>query len=54
MESIIASIISSISTVSLVALAIFLCRTWLIERLKASIKHEYDLKTQKDRTAISF
>jgi hypothetical protein len=38
------SLISSISTVSLVGVALFLSRTWLVERLKASIQHEYFLK----------
>ncbi|EGQ8088784.1 hypothetical protein MOU99_004267, partial [Vibrio vulnificus] len=34
----------SVSTVTLLAIVAYLCRSWLIERLKASIKHEYDLK----------
>ena len=38
------SLITSISTVSLVGVVLFLSRTWLVERLKASIQHEYDLK----------
>ncbi|MCU8466019.1 DUF3265 domain-containing protein, partial [Vibrio vulnificus] len=44
METIITSIISSISTVSLIGVAVYLGRSWLVERLKASIKFEYDLK----------
>jgi hypothetical protein len=36
--------LSSISTVAILSFIVFVSRTWLIERLKASINHEYDLK----------
>ncbi|HBT87896.1 hypothetical protein [Desulfobacter sp.] len=35
---------SSISTVSIIGFVAYILRSWIIERLKASIKHEYDLK----------
>jgi len=35
---------SSVSTVALFGIVAFLARTWIAERLKASIKHEYDIK----------
>ncbi|MGI2068303.1 hypothetical protein [Shewanella sp. MF08487] len=38
------SIIGSVSTVAVVGGIAFFCRKWLLERIKASIKHEYDLK----------
>lgn len=38
------AIVSSISTVSALGLVAYVLRSWLIERLKASIKHEYDLR----------
>ncbi|WP_413505351.1 hypothetical protein [Photobacterium phosphoreum] len=53
MESIIVAIITSVSSVSLIALLIFLCRNWLLERLKASVKHEYDLKLESYKTQIT-
>jgi hypothetical protein len=43
-QTIIISIISSISTLAILGFAGFLFRSWIIERLKASIKHEYALK----------
>jgi len=43
-QTFIISIISSISTVSILVFVGYLLRSWIIERLKASIKHEYDLK----------
>ena len=36
--------LSSISTVAILSFIVFISRSWIIERLKASIKHEYDLK----------
>lgn len=38
------SLLGSISTVTLLGVVAYLSRTWIAERLKASIKHEYDLK----------
>lgn len=38
------SIISSISTVGTLGFVGYIFRSWILERLKASIKHEYDLK----------
>lgn len=43
-QTIMISIISSISTLTIFGFAGFLFRSWIIERLKASIKHEYTLK----------
>ncbi len=43
-ELFIIGLVSSVSTVTLIAVAVFLMRSWLLARLKASIKHEYDLK----------
>ena len=38
------SVISSISTVGILGFVGYIFRSWIIERLKASIKHEYDLR----------
>lgn len=38
------ALLSSLSTVALLCLLGYVCRNWLIERLKASIKFEYDQK----------
>ena len=38
------AVVASISTVSVFGAIAFVLRSWLIERLKASIKHEYDLR----------
>lgn len=38
------SLAGSVSTVVLLGIVAFLARTWIGERLKASIKHEYDIK----------
>lgn len=53
MESILVALLSSISSVSLVALLTYLCRNWLLERLKASVKHEYDLKLESYKSQIT-
>ncbi|MPW29271.1 hypothetical protein F9L16_09695 [Agarivorans sp. B2Z047] len=53
MESFVVAIISSISSVSLIALITFLCRNWLLERLKASVKHEYDLRLESYKSQIT-
>jgi hypothetical protein len=44
MQTFITAIFSSISTVAILGFVGYLLRSWIIERLKASIKHEYDLK----------
>ncbi|WP_318469439.1 hypothetical protein [Photobacterium leiognathi] len=36
--------VTSISTATVLGGIAFICRSWIIERLKASIKYEYDLK----------
>ncbi|MFC3032552.1 hypothetical protein ACFOEE_08480 [Pseudoalteromonas fenneropenaei] len=38
------SVVSSISTVGILAFVGYIFRSWIVERLKASIKHEYDLR----------
>lgn len=38
------SVISSISTAGVLGFIGYICRSWIIERLKVSIKHEYDVK----------
>lgn len=40
----ISGLFGSLSTVALLSLVGYLCRNWLVERLKASIKFEYDRK----------
>ncbi len=44
MEQFLIAIISSISTVTILGFAGYIFRSWILVRLKASIKHEYDLK----------
>ena len=53
METIVIALLSSISSVSLMALLAFLCRNWVMERLKASVKHEYDLKLESYKSQIA-
>lgn len=53
METIVVALLSSISSVSLMALLAFLCRNWILERLKASVKHEYDLKLESYKSQIT-
>lgn len=43
-QGFIIAIVTSISTVSVLGVIAYVLRSWLIERLKASIQHEYDLK----------
>jgi len=43
-QGFIIAVVTSISTVSGLGAIAYVLRSWLIERLKASIKHEYDLK----------
>lgn len=52
METIVVALLSSISSVSLIALFAFLCRNWILERLKASVKHEHDLKLESYKSQI--
>jgi hypothetical protein len=44
MQTFISAFIGSIATVAILGVIGYLLRSWIIERLKASIKHEYDLK----------
>lgn len=44
MENFLIAVMSSISTVTMLTIVAFLSRSLIIERLKASINHEYDLK----------
>lgn len=53
MENILVALLSSISSVGLIALLTYLCRNWLLERLKASVKHEYDLKLERYKSQIT-
>ena len=53
MENIVVALLSSISSVSLATLLIFLCRNWLIERLKASVNHEYAVKLESYKSQIT-
>ncbi|MGY0565529.1 MAG: hypothetical protein ACW7DQ_18840 [Paraglaciecola chathamensis] len=53
MENILVALLSSISSVGLIALLTYLCRNWLLERLKASVKHEYDLKLESYKSQIT-
>jgi len=52
-EIFIISVISSISTASFVAVLVYFFRSWFIERLKASIKHEYDVKLESLKSEVS-
>ncbi|AUD77730.1 hypothetical protein CW740_00155 [Kangiella profundi] len=53
METILVAFLSSVSSVGLIALLTYLCRNWLLERLKASVKHEYDLKLESYKSQIT-
>ncbi len=53
MENILLAILSSISSVGLTAFVAFLSRNWLVERLKASVKHEYDVKLESYKSQVS-
>ncbi|EPY1013154.1 hypothetical protein ACW9OX_004246 [Vibrio vulnificus] len=44
MENIVVALMSSISTVSVIAIVGYLLRTWIATRLRWSVKHEYDMK----------
>jgi hypothetical protein len=53
MENILVALLSSVSSVGLIALLSYVCRNWLLERLKASVKHEYDLKLESYKSQIT-
>lgn len=52
METIIISLLSSVSSVSLISVLAYLSRNWIAERLKASIKFEYDSKLEAYKSQI--
>lgn len=52
MESISIALMSSVSSVGLATLLLLLCKNWILERLKESIKHEYDLRLESYRSQI--
>ena len=53
METLFIALFSSVTTVAGLSFSAYLCRNWLLERLKASIKHEYDLKLENYKSEIS-
>jgi chaperonin cofactor prefoldin len=53
MESISIALLSSLSSVSLAALLIFLSKNWILERLRESIKHDYAVKLESYRSQIT-
>lgn len=53
MENIFIALLSSFSSVGFVAILTYICRNWLLERLKASVKHEYDLKIESYKSQIT-
>lgn len=53
MDTFFISVVSAVTTTGLISCIVFLCRNWLIERLKASIKHEYDLRLENHKSDIS-
>ncbi len=52
MESIATALLSSIGSVSLVALLIFLSKNWIVERLRESVKHDYAVRLESYRSQI--
>ncbi|EOA6545674.1 hypothetical protein ACH7VC_004634 [Vibrio vulnificus] len=44
METFLASMLGSVSTLTILGFVAFIFKNWILERLKASIKYEYDLK----------
>ena len=44
MENILLALMSSLSTISALGIVGYLCRIWIANRLRWSIKHEYDIK----------
>lgn len=53
LKNILIALLSSVSSVGLIALLTYLCRNWLLERLKASVKHEYDLKLESYKSQLT-
>ena len=53
MENILLALLSSTSSVGLAAFLLYICRNWLLERVKASVKHEYDLKLESYKSQIT-
>lgn len=53
METIVVALLSSLSSFSLVAFAAYIGRNWILERLKASVKHEYDIKLESYKAQIT-
>ena len=47
-------ILSSIGSLTLIGVLGYLCRNWFKERLKNSIKHEYDVKLEKIKSELSY
>ena len=53
MENIFIALLSSFSSVGFVAILTYISRNWILERLKASVKHEYDLKLESYKSQIT-
>lgn len=53
MDTILISITSTLTTTVLISGLLYLCRNWLLERLKASIRHEYNIKLENYKSDIS-
>ncbi len=53
MENIVVALLSSLSSVSLLAFLVYLSRNWFQERLKASVNHEYNLKLESYKSQIT-
>jgi len=53
METFLIAILGSVSTVGLASFAVYLSRNWFMARLKASIKHEYDVKLENYKSQVS-
>lgn len=52
MESIAIALLSSITSVSLVALLTFLSKNWILERLRESVRHYYAVRLESYRSQI--
>lgn len=50
MESIVTAFLSSLSSVSLVALLISFNKSWIIEKIRESVKHDYAVKLESYRS----
>ncbi|WP_072055747.1 hypothetical protein [Aliivibrio fischeri] len=53
METFLVAILGSMSTVTLTSIGVYLSRNWLIARLNASIKHEYDVKLESYKSQVT-